>query len=792
MVKALDRKLSRDLGQTWKMLLAVASIIALGIGCHVGMLSSARNLTNAQGDYYSTCRLADFWIDLKKAPVDEVHRLARIEGISELHTRIQHKVICDIDGEDEPVGGIMISMPADPLPVINGLVMRSGSYFSQQRSNEVIVAEKFAAARGLGPGDAIAIIMNGQRRELVVAGTAISAEFIYLTSPGSLIDEPKNYGLFYVKRSFAEDSFGFEGACNSVVGLMTPDARESAEVIGELADRLEPYGVFSSIPRSKQFSNMMLSSELQELSSMAYIFPAVFLVVAALVLNVLMTRLIEQQRTVIGTLKALGYSNRSLFFHYLKFGVAAGLAGGLLGGLIGYWLADAMTTMYLHYFSFPRLVNRFYPTLLVSGTLISMFCCLLGTLNGLRRGLKLKPAEAMRPPSPARGTAIFLERWKTFWGRLDIQWQMVLRGLVRRKGRTAISIFSAAMGASIVVMAFGLVDSMDDLITLQFDKVLRSDYHLSFSSHADESVLDEIRRLPGVTRAEPVFNLACSFENGNRREKGGVIGIGAGSELTVPRDVDGARVALPPTGLLMTERLMTKLGVRVGDTVRLVPVRGGHGPIPVEVAGGFHSSMGLMVYADIRWLNRIMGEASSASEARVLALQNPGQKSRFMRVLKEMPQLEAVTDIRRQKQALVEQFDGAMRVMAVVMIFFAAVIFFGAILNATLIGISERQREIATFGAIGYHQSEIARLFLRENMLTNMTGTLIALPMGYGLLLASMNGLQTDTYAFSAAMHPVSLLYTVLLAVAFVLTTQVVVLRNIRRINRVEALSSKE
>jgi len=199
-VNTLDRKLWRDFGRSWKTLMAVASIIAFGIGCYTGMLGTSRNLERARDDYYVTTRFADFWIDLKKAPEADALRCADIPGIAEVRALIRHEVICDLDGVDAPVGGLMVSMPEDPQSVINNIVMKSGSYFTPSRRNEVIVGEQFASVRGLSVGDHISVIMDGRREELVIVGTAISAEFVYFTSPGSLVDEPGTYGLFFVNR----------------------------------------------------------------------------------------------------------------------------------------------------------------------------------------------------------------------------------------------------------------------------------------------------------------------------------------------------------------------------------------------------------------------------------------------------------------------------------------------------------------------------------------------------------------------------------------------------------------
>ena len=788
----LDRKLWRDFGRSWKTLMAVASIIAFGIGCYTGMLGTSRNLERARDDYYVSTRFADFWIDLKKAPEVDALRCADIPGIAEVRALIRHEVICDLDGVDEPVGGLMVSMPEDPQSVINNIVMKSGSYFTPSRRNEVIVGEQFATVRGLSVGDHIAVIMDGRREELVIVGTAISAEFVYLTSPGSLVDEPGTYGLFFVKQGFAEDSFGFEAACNSLVGILTPDMRDNEAPIRELADRLSEYGVYTSIPRSRQFSNSMLTAELENVGQLAFTFPLLFMIVAGLVLNVLMTRLVSQQRSNIGTLKAIGYTTRQLFFHYLKLALVTGIVGGVLGCMIGWILSSTMLKGYVAYFSFPRLDNQIYWLDLFTGVTISVVVCLLGAVRGVRAGIRLEPADAMRPPSPSSGKPIFLERWSGFWNRLDIQWQMVLRNLVRQRSRSIISVISSMLGASIVVLAFGFVDSTYYLVSQQFERTLLSDYHLTLNQSSDEVLLDEVARLPGVTYVEPVFSAACTFLHDNHRREGGVTGIRPGSRLTVPLDDQDRPVAVPPSGLLMPERLMEKLKVKVGDQLDVLPVRGSRGRIPMLVAGSYRSSLGLQVFADQRWLNSVVGENKSVTEARVLVEPNEQIRREFNRELKRMPQLGAVTDIGKQKKAFMRQLNGSLQGMATVMIFFAAVIFFGSILNATLIGISERKNEIATFSAMGYFNHEISKSFLRENMLTTVLGTLLGLPFGYYLLISMMKAFEQDSFSITASLSPYSLAYTMILAIIFVLVAQFIVDKNIRQIDKVESLSSRE
>ncbi|WP_028585345.1 ABC transporter permease [Desulfogranum mediterraneum] len=792
-MNALNRKLVRDIRHNLVLLLAVSAIIAVGIGCFVGMLSTARNLEYARSSYYSSCRLADFWLDLKKAPVQEVRRLAAIPGISEIRERIQFQVMLDLPGAEKPIGATLLSLPDQPAPVINNIILRQGTYFSPGRANEVIVSDKFAQARRIRPGDTIMAVLNNRRRELVVTGTAISAEFVYLASPGSMVDEPGSYGLLFIKRSFAEDSFGFHSGCNSVVGLLAPGARAESKVMVEaLAARLKPHGVFSGIPRQEQFSPMVLDGEMKQLLNTAVIFPLFFLIVAALVLNVLMIRLAEQQRTVIGTLKAIGYDNRELMHHFLRFAAVTGLVGGLLGCLFGYLLGDAMTRMYVRYFTFPQLTSQLYPDLQLTGIAIALLFAILGTIRGVRRIMALEPAEAMRQAPPPLGGAVFLERFQGWWTGLDAQWQMILRGLLRNKGRTAIAMFSAALGSSIVVLAFGFVDSMDQMVRLQFERVLRSDYHLSFHDELSSSGLDAVRRLPGVNRAEPVLNLACTFRRNNRLKRGVIMAIHRGSSLTTPVDDQGRPIGLPATGLLMTTRLMEQLQLRPGELVEVVPVKGEQLSRRLPVIQSMESMLGLVVYADFHWLNRVLGTEGVLNEVRILASHTPAQRQGFMTAIRAMPGLESLTDLGEQRQALNKQLNGAMRFSAVIMILLAGVIFFGAILNSTLIAIAERQREMATFRAMGYFSHEVARIFLRENLVNNLSGTLAGLPLGYWLLKASMQAFSTDAYSFPAHLAPMSPLYTLGLAFLFVLLSQIVVIRTLGRQNWLEALSLKE
>ena len=792
-MKILDRKLTRDLVQAKGLLLAVIMIVAVGTGSFVGMLSTYDNLFFARTSYYSRCRMADFWIDIKKAPVAELSEIAKMKGVSELRERISFPAIVDLENVDKPINGLALSMPGEQGDIINNIVMKSGSYFTGDMRNEVIVSDKFANARNIKPGMFIHLILNGTKKKLYVVGTAISSEHIYLAPPGGLVDNPAGYGVFYLKRDYAEDVFGFHGACNNVVGMLTPYAREHSEaVLDSISKALDEYGVYATTPLKQQFSNLTLSAEMGGLQTTATMFPAMFLSVAALVLNVLMTRIAEQQRTIVGTLKALGFSNKAIFNHFIKYGLFVGISGGVSGCFLGYWIAAGMTLMYKSFFEFPKLENNLYPGTMLTAVIISVVFSVFGTLRGVRRIIRLNPAEAMREPAPPSCGKILIERWEKFWKKLDFRWQIILRSLFRNKTRTAIGITAAAIGSAMVVMAFGFIDSMKEMISFQFNKVMLCDYDISLKDDLDYGAFIESKRFPGITHAEPVFSVPCTFSNRNHHKKGVITGLVPHARLTIPRNAQGNAVSVPVSGILMARRLADYLEVQEGQSICFVPVKGDKNRYRVKVVRIIDSMIGLSVYANYHYLNSLVGESSAVSEIQMKADQTAPEKQSFFRQLKTIPKLQSLSELKVQKKIVSKQFTGAMQGMAFMMILFAAVIFFGSILNGTLISIAERHREIATFRVLGYQSLEVGTIFLRENIVVNMIGAVAGLPLGYILLVGMMSQFSNDAYSMPSVVYPPTWLWTVLLALLFVLCAHWIVQKDISKMDWSQALSMKE
>jgi len=792
-VSVLNRKLIRDLLASKAQICAVMSIIAIGIACMVGMYQTYYNLTVSQISYYSQCRMADFWVDIKKAPDNIIKELENIKGISDLRQRILFPVIVDIKNISRPISGVMISMPETQSDIINDIVIKSGTYFTNDDEDEVIISEKFSEARGIYPGDYINIIMNGIEKKLFVTGTAISSEYLFMTPPGGMAPDPMNFGVFWIKETFAEDIFSFHGSFNNLIGkIATGSGYEQESALNEIKEILKPYGVYSVTPLSEQFSNMTLLGELGGLQLMAVAMPIVFLGLAIMVLNIIMIRMAEQQRLTIGTLKAIGYSDKNILMYNLKYGFLIGLAGGIGGVLLGYYFASCMTNIYKSFFTFSHLDNHLCMTVYLLAILLSVTFAVLGAAKGADSMIKLSPAEAMRLSPPQKCSRLFIERITVIWSRLGFMWQHVIRSVFRNPFRSSVGFICAAIGTAIIVMSLGMKDALDYMLYFQYTLSNKADYVVYLRDEAPIDIINDINKNSTVSKTVPEFIIDCTLTHGQYSHKAAIEGLVPNKTLVAPYTIKGEKVKIPTEGILLCKRISEKLHASTGDTVAIFPVKGYQNPIEVKVAGVFETTFGLPVYADFNYLNKIAHQESSVSMLQIKAQQTEAQKQYFLKSLKDSPLLQSVSVVEENKIEMENNFIGQMKGMIYSLIFFAAIIFFASILNSALISISERKIEIATFKVLGYHNSEVGKLFLREILLINIPGIIVGLPLGYLFLLGICSSYKNEMYSIPVHLSDVTWFISLIIAIIFVYCAYLITRKAIGSLNWQDALKIKQ
>jgi putative ABC transport system permease protein len=608
---------------------------------------------------------------------------------------------------------------------------------------------------------------------------------------GDIVPDPVHFGVLYVKEEYARDVLDFKDACNQVVGRFMPGTQgEHADLLDRIDRMLTGYGVLEVIPRERQASHRFVSDEIQNLGISATIVPIIFLCVAALILNVLMVRLADRQRTTIGTLKAIGYSDGQVMAHYLSYGAAVGVAGGVAGALLGTTLAIIMIRVYHDFFDFPRFLFSIDPDLILVSFGISVFFAVLGTVRGVWAVLRLQPAEAMRLKPPERGGAIILERWPWLWRRFGFRTHMALRSVFRNRFRTATGIVSTAMAAAIMFMSFALFDAFKYIIDFQFDMTLRSDVDIGMRDEASVAALFESRRLPGVTRAKPMLAVRCDLRHGPNARRMSITGLAPGHALTIPMQSDGTPIDVPEEGLVLSRKLGELLGAGVGDRLSLTPVRGRRETKEVQVASVVDTFLGLDCYADIRYLSGVVGESLAVNAVQLSV--EPTRIADLYGEVKDLPNAQGLS-VRADSRSIVE--DVLIRTQMVfigIIVLFAGSIAFGSAVNAALVEIGDRIREISTLRVLGYSPSEVTGILVRQEAFVFVCGLALAYPIGYVLVWYLIRAYDTELLRVPFIIRPPILVYTAVMSFSFIIAAQVIVYRHIARLNWLEGIQVKE
>ncbi|MHC4695643.1 MAG: ABC transporter permease [Planctomycetota bacterium] len=787
----MRRKLGRDLlGSLWALLTVVA-IIAVGISSFVSLGSAQRILQASQAAYYRDYHFADFWIDVKKAPLTAVERIAVLPGIGLMETRVVFDVIIDLPDQIRPVTGRLISIPPRKLASsLNGICLLRGTGFSDDRAEEVIISDNFARAHGIRPGDSLRLILNRKLESFHVVGTAISPEYVYMVrGEGDFVPDPEHFGVLYIKDRYAREVLDFKDACNQITGRVVPGADVEA-LLARIERSLSPYGVLATTPRERQASHRFLSDEIRGLGVSAAVMPVIFLFVAALVLNILMTRLIQRQRTTIGTLKALGYSDHEILVHFLSMGVIVGAAGGVAGDALGVVMAAGLVEVYKEFFHFPLFVFQVYPNLLLIGLTVSLLFALAGTAKGVWSVLRLQPAEAMRARPPERGGAIVLERFSRLWRLLGFRTHIALRSVVRNRLRTLTGIISSALAVSIIFTSLVLYDSTFLLIDFQFERVAHSDVDVGMRDEQSRAALLESRSLPGVDYAEPLLALTCKLRNGPQMRRVTITALHSKHRLTTPVQDDLTPIEIPPSGLVLSKKLAEILDVSVGSSLELTPVRGRRDTVWVKVASIAESYIGLECYADLKYLSRIVGEAVAVNGVQLSV--DPSSTDSLYRTIKTLPNAQGLS-VRADTKASIEETLIETTVFSLgLLVLFAGVIAFGSMFNTALIEIVDRMREISTFRVLGYRPAQVAGIFLRESLVIFTLGVVAAIPLGLGMVYGIAYLYDTELFRMPVFIRPVTVVFSVLIASVFVIIVQCFVYRQIHKLDWLEGVNVRE
>ncbi len=722
-MKALDKKLWRDLWLMKGQAIAIILVIVSGVSTFVMFISTMHSLNLTRDAFYRDFGFAEVFCQLKRAPESLAERIREIPGVNLVETRVAADVKLDIPGFNDPVTAKLVSVPDNRPPLLNRLYLRKGRMVDPSKDNEVIVSEAFAQAHGFRPGDSFGAVINGKWRSLVITGVALSPEFVLQVRPGGISPDFKRYGILWMGRTALGTAYDMDGAFNDVALTLSPGA-DLSNVIVRLDTILDRYGGLGAVGRKDQMSHRFLTEEFRQLQRFAEIFPAIFIGVAAFLLNVVISRTVGTQREQIAALKAIGYSNWQVGVHYMKLVlliVMIGVAGGIAAGV---WLGRGLGRIYMEFYRFPYLMYDLRPSVIGAAALITAGSALLGTVHSVRQAALLPPAQAMRPEPPTRYRRSLIERVGV-GSVLSQPSRIILRNIERKPVKALLSLTGIAFACAVMITSGFFHDAVDFMVDVQFRRAQREDMSVTYTEPSSRNTIYELKGLRGVEHAEPFREVPARFRFGHRSYRTVIQGFEPNGRLHFLLDMKLKPVDIPPSGIVLTDYLGAMLGIRPGDLLTVEILEGNRPVRQVPVAALVKQYIGTMGYMDRAALNRLMREGDLVSGAYLTV--DSAEQSGIYRALVDMPRVAGTVVRMDEIRNFYDTQAESMLFFTFVATILAGIIAFGVVYNSARISLSERSRELASLRVLGYTRGEISYIFLGELGLL----TLAAIPLGF-------------------------------------------------------------
>ncbi|HEY8500044.1 MAG TPA: FtsX-like permease family protein [Clostridia bacterium] len=768
MVKSsLLKKLLRDMVKSKWQFLSIMVLCALGVLVFSGLDATWREIDASVDSYINSQRLADIWITVPFVDSDTENTVKNLQGVKDVQSRITMEVTAELSGEPD-----LVLHAIDGQARINIPLVQSGSMLSESDTEGCLLEQQFAQAHNLEAGDGITINIGGMNKTFIIRGLVISPE--YIITAKDLIPNPKSYGFIIVNSAAVP-----QVPMNEITVLLSETA-----VISDVRESIEaalPYALVRD--RKAHKSTDMIKREVEQFKSLSSVFPVLFFSVSVMIVLTTMTRLVDNQRTQMGILKALGYNDGKILRHYLSYAFYPSLIGSMAGLFIGKnTLPVFMWNIETEFYKIPQKVSVkiSYASILVCVLSILLSCavCYLSC----RRHFNEVPAAMLRPKAPKAGSRILLERFPAFWTRLKFNAKMILRNLFRSKARTIMALLGVLCCTALIITAFGIRDTFLDMVNTHYGETLRYDIRANLAGDTQEPLINK-EDIPART-VEGVMERVVSLQTGNN-SRTVLLTVLEDEQTLIDLGIKAQADKLPGDGIIISKKLAKVMDVKTGDTV-ILKFPGDINAVVLKIVDITSIGLGQGLFMSAKSWESLGREAFAPS---ALLIKEPDADCvDYLNQLDRVERLDLISSLREETISLMESIMS----IAVLMIAFAFALAFVVLYNMGILNFHERTREFATLKVLGYHQNEIKSLIVRENVLISCIGILLGILPGFWLTKVVISVSEQDDMLFTPVVSVISLMIACGLTLIFSLLIQFFLARKVKSIDMVESLKSVE
>jgi putative ABC transport system permease protein len=787
-MSALNRKLLRDIAAGKGRFFAVAFLVFLGLALFMATWLGYRSLDHSYKTVSAKLDYNDFIIKVASAPDGITSDLQSLDGVQSVTSRLALESGCYMPGAKNVVCRL-IGMPTGGQPAVNKVLVESGRYFRPGDDAACLVEAHLSDFYKVRAGAEVLVSTPEGTQQLVVVGTVASPEFFLVSTDRSPIASPSNYGILFVQQDWLQAAFGWQGSSNEFCFTVEPGA-DANKVMQQAEQVLAPYKVLYASLGEETESRQLMNLDVQGFQQMSVFFPVLFLVVAGLSLYMILTRIVHLQRPQIGTMMAFGVSRRSITAHYLSYAMLVGFSGAVLGLLAGYFLGGWLTATYAHSLHIPLVSSVMDWEAAAAGLIIATAACVFACVLPVRRLVRLSPAMIMSEGDARAGKSgggeSLAEKVLPPLKHAGLGFKMPFRNLSRDRKRTFLNILGIALAFMLVLVSLALVDSMNSVFNFYFKDFVRYDADASYASPVSRAKASEVAGRPFVKAADPYLIAPSTFERNGRS-------VGQGQLQAVPRNTNllgfygtgGERVRLPETGALLSNWFRDGLGVRKGEVVTVVTPSG---RFPVEVKGFVKQFGGLTVFADLSWVQSVVG--TDAVNGVLVASAGPRGNELRNDVLKA-PGVSGVAIPEFTRATLRSELAGVLYIFAGIMIMFAVAMALALVYNTISIAYLERETEVSVMRAMGTSLRRVAGAFTLENLLVALLAVIPGILAGYGLSVLMMKAFSAEFFDAPAVISGVSYVISILGVLLVVVLAELPSLRRAGHIDLAKAIRQR-
>lgn len=829
------KNLLREIKRTFTKFLSIFAICALGVAFFAGIRATSPDMKEAGDRLYNTYNLSDISvISTSGLTADNIRDLESIEGIQAVRASLFVDAMARGTGEKEKnlrLYSMPIKLKSEYAPLIdlipdygidtspeyemNGVEIVSGRM--PLNDTEIALDNTLEGSLVKQLGDEITLTTSGGSVTLRVVGFIRSPMYISMFERGtSSIGNGTSDGFAYASGN-AISSLGTKLPVMSLLNTyytradivisgkegLSAYSNEYEALVNEVTDRIEDYastqsGTWYIQDRSGNPGYSDYSENTDRIAAVGDVFPLIFFIVAALVCLTTMTRMVEEQRIEMGTMKALGYGGWQIAMKYAVYAMSACISGGVVGAIIGFKL-------------FPYVIMKGYSIMYYLGKLETPYradiafmaiaamaaCTAAATFSACYASLKEVPATLMRPKAPKAGRRVLLEKIPFIWKKLSFTSKVTVRNLFRYKKRFFMSVIGIAGSGALLVTAFGLNDSIFGIIEKQFGDI----WQMDVQAYVYEAMpLADMQELLGKNPANDDFDsvMFCldsqmECKNGGRSQSGvHLLGVESAGSMAgrINLHNGGAPVTLDDSGVVVTAKLAETLSIKAGDEINM---RTGGEDHLMRVIGVADNYVYHYVYITAAYYETVFGKAM--------------QYNGFMGNLKDgltdetmdAMSTQLLSDSRMYTVRTIESIYASvwdslsiLNYVVLVLILGSGMLTFVVMLNLTNINIGERMRELATLRVLGFYDKEMYDYIFRENNALSVIGAFVGLLFGKIMHLFVIRTCEVDMVMFVRSAKPLSYVYAFALTIAFSLIVNLLMRPKVRAIDMVESLKSAE